>query len=672
MERTPWRRFIESQLARNPGFESRRGQSLLAEAIHTVITHGGHLVSQAPPGVGKSYACLVPGIHHARATGRPLVVATPSKPLQVQYARKDIPALTEHLGAVRCVTLFGRNNYACLAKLNNKKTVIDPSRLERIRAALPCDGDLVSGAADDLCLTTEERDQLTTSSEECPGAKACPYGTRCYYEQAKRDAQRAQVVVTNTAMLVAAAKIGGERVLPSWSALVVDEAHKLVTTVVDALGWELTAAGARALTATTRRVLGEDYAGLDQLAENVQNILTALTPAQEQGHQVRITETDLFPVHSEVTAAVSALQRAEDDLASSEEKILAEIRQTAEATGERPQEGFGGPCHMPEAERALGRLNTTQRRVIAFQQRLDDIISYRDSDTAVVWLDTARENIKLFYRIVDIAPFLASTVWSQGPAVLLSATIPSGLKHTVGLASAVEFPVSSPFHHHAQTRRYFAAHLTPCTKPHDQAKGVWHKKLSNEITRLILAAGGRSLVLFASYRDLDAVYQNTERLITSNGITLLHQEPDCDRGQLLRQFKDEETSVLYGMASFEEGIDVPGDSLSLVIITRIPNITLDDPVLAKRCELAGGGWQGYRAVNGPIVATRLAQAAGRLIRSRTDTGLLAILDGRVVTTSAGREAIKELPAAPTVFTLTDATTILTQLMGTRAAARRAS
>lgn len=647
---TPWQRFTRSQRQGNTSFTTRLQQDQLAESITYTTTAGKDLVAEAPTGVGKSYAALVPTIERARRTGKPVVIATPSKSLQAQYFTKDIPAVAEHVGPVEAGLLFGRNNYVCLSQLREGADLPE-WRIEQIEAALPADGNLVTGLPDDLELTTTEKTEITTTSDECPGARSCPFGDVCHYEQAKTQAQDADVVVTNTSMLIAAALSGPGRVLPEWSSLVVDEAHKLPDVTIEALGWNWRVSAARRVVNTLQNVLSDDQVG-NNIVGLTEAVVEALQPKPGpfEGETRRLTAGDIAPVVPVLADLAVALAQANQDLDSAEKHALWLFNST-DTEDERQI-----------VRRTLDELTAAGRQVDTQLGHVRDLIYLRDDQAVVLWSETSGRTAKIAYRPLNVAPFLSDRLWSQAPAVLMSATIPADLPRTVGLESAATLQVDSPFNLAGQSRRY-VADITPQTKPRSPGRDEWLDRLADEVRQLVTAAGGRALVLFASYGDLDAVHDRIEWDLTRKGITVLRQQrgADAERHHLVHRFKADETSVLLGVASFEEGLDVPGDALQLVIITRVPNATPDEPIFAKRVELAGGGWSGYKRVNGPAVAVRMAQAAGRLIRTDTDAGMVAVLDGRV--RSKAKTAVAKLPDVPTFHQLTDATTYLTELRG---------
>ena len=611
----------------------------MAEAVAHAFDAGEHLAVQAGTGTGKSLAYLVPAIARAVATDEPVVVSTATIALQRQLVCRDLPALADSLaGALprrpEFALLKGRGNYLCLNKIHNGSAAEPDDRPQEelfdaaastalgrdVQRLTAWSSTTETGDRDELAPGVPDRSwaQVSVSARECIGAARCPFGTDCFAEKARDRAGHADVVVTNHALLAIDA-ISDAAVLPEHRLLVVDEAHELVDRVTSVATAELSNA---VLSAATRRVgrLVEP-----ELVQRLEAATATFSSAIHDATPGRIDRLD-----DEMTTYLTALR----DAASRARSAIDTAPSDPKAASARA-----------EAVTALTDISDTASRIVAsFVPAIPD-------RTDVVWLDHEdnRGSVRAIMRVapLSVAGLLRGRLFEQSTVVLTSATLTVGgsfdaMTAAWGLADAEDekqpllgIDVGSPFEHAKSGILYVAAHLPPPGRD-----GTGSAEQLDEIEALISAAGGRTLGLFSSMRAARAAAEiMRERLSTP----VLCQGDDTTSA-LVRQFAEDPSTSLFGTLSLWQGVDVPGPSLSLVLIDRIPFPRPDDPLLsARQRAVAAHGGNGFMAVAASHAALLLAQGAGRLLRRSEDRGVVAVLDSRMATARYGGYLRASLP-----------------------------
>ncbi|MDP6493779.1 MAG: ATP-dependent DNA helicase [Acidimicrobiales bacterium] len=600
------------------GGERRPGQEAMARAVAEVIDGLGgknHLAVQAGTGTGKTLAYLIPALLAKRRT----IIATATKALQDQLANNDLPFLAEHLSEhldepVSFAILKGRSNYVCLQRLAEVAEANIQQTLDGL--AEQADDEQLAAIADWATETdTGDRAELsfepngstwsavTVGSHECPGRNRCPAGDGCFAELARDRAAEAQVIVTNLHLYGIDVATDGA-ILPPHDLAILDEAHAAEDILAAAVGAEVFGGRFRSLRRIASGVLSRSTE-LDNLADLadrfddslVEHLGKRLTPAEDPvvGPLLELADTRL-------EALQSALRAVPADAAT-------EARARA------------------------------QRALLATGSLLGAIRSFRAPDDGfVAWVEGPRNRPVLCMSPVVIAGILEEKLFNkERPIVLTSATLPPNLVGRLGLPEGehrIE-DVGSPFDFERQTLLYCAAHLPDPREP------GYRDAVHDELERLILAAGGRTLALFTSWSALDAAHAH---LVDRLPYAVLHQN-DLPKPALIEAFAADEASCLFGTRGLWQGIDVPGPALSLVTIDRIPFPRPDDPLLSARREQVGEG--SFAEIDIPIAATDLAQASGRLIRTATDIGVIAVLDRRLAKShSYRRQLLAALPPMP--------------------------
>ena len=644
------------------GGAPREGQQQMAAAVERAVRTGEHLAVQAGTGTGKSLAYLVPAVRHAVADDATVVVSTATIALQTQLVDRDLPRLATALEPVlgRAPTfaiLKGRGNYLCRHKVESGAQAEDPgdealfdpfavsalgrqvTRLHEWAETTP------TGDRDELVPGVTDRAwrQVSVTARECLGASRCPVAEDCFSEAARHRAGKADVVVTNHAMLAIDA-IEGRAVLPEHDVVVVDEAHNLVDRVTSVATGELSAATATAASRRCARLV--DQAVADALLDAAEGLDTVLTDAAE-GRWETLPE----PAGRMLTALRDAAWSLKQALGP-----------------ERGSGGSGGSGTARDDDAA------SRRFALALVDEVHDVagrlLSAFDAGpdpakrTEVVWA-SRRETGAGVTRTLHVAPLsvaglLASRLFAHSTVVLTSATLVLGgsfdaLARQWGLPpseasspAAAEhadtdpadplvwhgLDVGSPFAHRSAGILYLARHLPPPGRD-----GLSPACLS-EIEGLVRAAGGRALGLFSSMR---AATQAAEDLRTRWDGTVFCQGEDAT-GTLVTKFAAETASVLFGTLSLWQGVDVPGESLQLVMIDRIPFPRPDDPLVSARQRAVDArGGNGFLTVSATHAALLLAQGAGRLLRGTGDRGVVALLDSRVATKQYGGFLRASLP-----------------------------
>ena len=626
------------------GGAQRPGQEQMAEAVAQAFATGEHLAVQAGTGTGKSLAYLVPAIARAVIDGSPVVVSTATIALQRQLVDRDLPRVVDALADAlprrpTFALLKGRRNYLCLNKINNGPDSGDDTGQEELftpTSALGRDvqrltewaSETETGDRDELRPGVPERSwsQVSVSARECLGPARCPYTTDCFSEKARGEAGRADIVVTNHALLAIDA-IADAEVLPEHDFLVIDEAHELTDRVTAVATGELTPAPLGVTVRRTARLVGPE------LTQRLEAAITTFASAIHDAQPGRIDVLD-----DELRTYLTALRDAAGAARSAINPAPGDPKAAAART---------------EAIAALTEITDTAARVLdSFGPAIPD-------RTDVVWLDhedqrgaagaarpaTSGSAARPVLRVapLSVAALLAKQVFGTATAVLTSATLTVGgsfdaMADDWGLSGGPAWrglDVGSPFDHAKSGILYIAAHLPPPGRD-----GAGAAEQLDEIADLIEAGGGRTLGLFSSMRAARAAAEQMRRRLDTPVLC----QGDDGTAALIEQFAADPHTSLFGTLSLWQGVDVPGPSLSLVIIDRIPFPRPDDPLLtARQRAVAARGGNGFMAVAASHAALLLAQGAGRLLRRAEDRGVVAVLDSRLATARYGGYLRASLP-----------------------------
>ncbi|TDP96554.1 ATP-dependent DNA helicase DinG [Labedaea rhizosphaerae] len=646
------------------GGTEREGQVAMVEAVDRAIRTGDHLAVQAGTGTGKSLAYLVPALRHAVETGRTVVVSTATIALQRQLVDRDLPrladALKKELGRRPTFAILkGRRNYLCLHKLDGgvpdepeDNALFDPFAVSAMGRAVTrlreWASDTETGDRDELVPGVNEQAwrQVSVSARECLGVTRCPVGEDCFAEKAKAEAGKADLVVTNHALLAINA-LQGIQVLPEHDVVVIDEAHDLVDRVTSAATAELTSSAIAAAARRSGRLIDQDIA--DRLAEAADGFAIMLDdlavgrldamPTPMQGALAAVRDC----AHNCITAIGSERKGEKNDLEGSTARKL-----------------------------ALALLDEVHDTAVRLLSAFDAEVGKRHD---VVWVTGDEGSMNPRPPSMKVAPLsvsglLRERLFEQNTTILTSATLtlggsfdalarqwglpakqsesarPEGAATEKAVPSDDSGPVwtgvdvGSPFDHPRSGILYVAKHLPPPGR--DGLTPVFLE----ELRELVEAAGGRTLGLFSSMR---AAKQATSELRDKLSVPVLCQGEDAT-GLLVRKFAEDEATCLFGTLSLWQGVDVPGPSLSLVVVDRIPFPRPDDPLAsARQRAVEAYGGNGFLTVAATHAALLLAQGTGRLLRSTQDRGVVAILDSRLATARYGGFLRASLPPFWTTY-----------------------
>jgi ATP-dependent DNA helicase DinG len=636
-------REVEAALGRVvadlPGGEVRDGQLQMAIAVSDALAGDGaaHVAIAAGTGTGKSLGYLVPAV----LSGKRVVVATATLALQDQLATKDLPLLEETIGRrFAWAVLKGRSNYLCRQRL---REIEQAGRQEALdldlggsasRALRRMAGGRAPGRAETVgeqvarlvawAARTESGDRsgldfeplpaawgsVSVSAEECPGAVRCYSGGECFAEKARSQAAAAEIVVVNHHLLGAHLRSGGV-VLAEHDALVVDEAHELEDILASSLGAEVGPGRLRALASMARPALGDrgpsGAGAVEDLLEAAARFEAALADSPE----------------SRLPPGLGSLGPLVGLLATRLERLERELRAATSPDRSGEELDGGSPLRPQAGVRALLAVERCREELAACLAAGAD---------EVVWV-SGGERRSLRSAPLDVSGRLHAAVFSKMPVVLTSATLPPGLAIRLGATAGevAELDVGSPFDYEHHGLLYCATGLPDRRRPGAAAA------LHDELVELVLAAGGRTLALFTSRQAMEAAAAAVRARVGWP----VHVQGDLPKPALVAAFAREPEACLFATMGYWQGVDVPGATLSLVVIDKIPFPRPDEPLTAARREAAGS--EGFRRVDLPRAATLLAQGAGRLIRTATDRGVVAVLDPRLATASYSGYLVRALP-----------------------------
>jgi ATP-dependent DNA helicase DinG len=637
------------------GGTERAGQTVMAQAVWDAVADRTHLAVQAGTGTGKSLAYLVPALRLAADKRGPVVVSTATIALQRQLVERDLPRLAEALReplerTPRFAILKGRNNYLCLNKLRNGPQDEQDSLFEtpggqgqgaagptsqlgaHVKRLHQWAASTTAGDRDELVPGVPDQAwrQVAVTARECLGAGRCPFGVQCFSERARRLAAESDVIVTNHALL-AIDTLGEGGILPEHRVVIVDEAHELVDRVTSVASGELSGYQIDFAVRRTGRLADDGELARLSEAGNALTPLLATMPAGRMDHLDQGLSATLAALRDAATACAAQVRKiagAKDDDADPAEVTAA---QTALVGLEEI---------AVDADRMIGAFDQpiAEREEVVWLERPSDWANTAD------WSDSTRP-ASLHVAPLEVGEVLAEHLFAEKTVVLTSATLTLGgsfipLAQRWGLDTGAMgrewagIDVGSPFAHGRSGILYVARHLPPPSRD-----GLPPEYL-DELWELIKAAGGRTLGLFSSMRAAKAA---AAAMRESLPYPVLCQGDDSTM-QLVREFAADEPTCLFGTLSLWQGVDVPGPSLRLVVIDRIPFPRPDDPLASARTRAADArGGSGFMEVSANHAALLLAQGAGRLLRTMDDRGVVAVLDPRLMTKRYGDYLRASLP-----------------------------
>jgi ATP-dependent DNA helicase DinG len=631
-------------LSKAKNFEFRPQQQEMAARVAQALEEEQHLILEAGTGVGKSLGYLVPSVLFALERHKKAIVSTHTINLQEQLLHKDIPILKKVLPVeFEAALMKGRQNYLCPRRLeralqNEQELFTGPERSELQRLA-DWARTTRDGSLSDLSVEPDSKvwAQVCSEAHICT-QKTCGQDPRCFYQQARKRLLAADVIVLNHTLLfilLGSPDMQEEResgfLFPN-DFIIFDEAHTLEQVASKQIGIAISQYGLRGMiqrlyNARTRKGLFtvmRDAAGVRLAAELIDEVDKFFSAVESKstfrkGREFRVREIELVP--DTITARLTALQaRVADVVKRADDEILkAELQE------------FGR------------RIRDARDGISIFLEQ--------SAPEHVYWVErTGRTErfLALNAAPIDLAPVLRRMLFRDNCcSVMTSATLAVGrpdlayFRARIGATEAEPLQLGSPFDFQKQMK-IFVVQKMP-----DPRDAGYHKALEHWIAHFVQKSDGRAFVLFTSYRDMQQVSGAMGNFFAREDMNILVQGGGAPRSKLLEHFKSTPRSVLFGTDSFWGGVDVPGEALSNVIITRLPFAVPDHPLIEAKLELIEErGGDPFTEYSLPEAILKLRQGVGRLIRTKSDRGIIVILDNRVVTKTYGRAFMQALPKCP--------------------------
>jgi len=665
-----------------PGYEYRPEQVAMLRGVAQALNQGQHLLVEAPTGVGKSLAYLIPAVDWAMRNGERVVVSTNTINLQEQLYHKDLPDLTRVLPfEFRAAVLKGRSHYLCQARLQGlrRRGARSPDEARVLAKILIWLPETVDGDGDGLFLPNPvERGiwrQLSAEHEGCDPEHCHRFHEgSCYFYRARRAAESAHLVIVNHALLLSDVAVQN-RALPEYKYVIVDEAHHLEAATTNGLSFETDRASMRRLLSEVgqvkqagrltgllaevigrcqkarlpRQVMGqvELFVGKVGLASDraVRQLEAFFDRLEEFVEEQREGQRSQYAFRARITSGLrvqpswEGVEIAWDDANTPLAAVVDGLERLAGGLDDLP--GFD----VPDAEDLQAQILGAARRLGEARDQVHQMIT-EPSSSLIYWLesDPGGDHLRLHAAPLHVGPLVEEYLFHKKEStVLTSATLRTGgtfdfLRERLNAWDADELVVGSPFDYQNSTLVYLVDDIPEPGKP------GYQRAVEQGMAALFRATGGRALALFTSYSQLRATMRAIRAPLAQAGITIEAQGEGISRAQLLENFRQGEKRVLLGTRSFWEGVDVPGEALSCLAIAKLPFSVPSDPIFAARAETFDQPFFEYAV---PETILRFLQGFGRLIRTRTDRGVVAVFDRRLLTKSYGSLFIESLPD-PTV------------------------
>ena len=630
-------------------YEKRPQQKSMALAIAKSFIISKSCCIEAPTGVGKSFAYLIPAIYYSKEQSKPIVISTETINLQEQLIEKDLPLLKQLLDTdFKTALAKGRANYLCKRRLKmvtgehqseylpNNSSFLEISKIENWSISTK------TGSLSELDFDPSPQIWQSICSEHgnCLGPKCKDY-SKCHYWKARKQWEKADIVVANHALFLTdlKMKIAGDienGILPVYSGVVIDEAHQLETNAAKHLGTRVSESGIKYFLNklfnpdTGRGLLlrhGEKAIELRQL------ITSTFSYVETFFSQVRNKLIDC----EETQKRIHTPYFVEDILTGQLANLERELRE-----------------YMKYQEDKNYKLEMDSQilRCLEYKKAVFEFLSM-NVEESVFWIEQEsfrqNKNYSLNYSPLNIADILNKSLFTEGlPVIVTSATLAVG-RNLNFYTKRIGFDgnriiLGSPFNYPEQAKVFVSKNIP------DQRNIHYHDILSENILKYLRITSGKAFVLFTSYNSMMKVKERTNFFFENNGIKLLVQGEELSRTKMLQVFREDVDSVIFGTTSFWMGVDVPGKALSNVIITKLPFSVPSEPIIEARLDkIKESGGNPFMEYSLPEAVLKFKQGIGRLIRSKNDKGILVILDNRVVTKRYGKAFLDSIPPCPVVI-----------------------
>ncbi len=659
------------------GYEHRPEQIEMVRAVTAALSESQHLLIEAGTGVGKSFAYLVPAALWSIKNQHRVVISTNTINLQEQLITKDIPDLSKALDLnLNTAILKGRANYLCPRRLDILRQR-GPESIEQLRVLGKILVWLYEGGCGDRneinlngMVEREVWSRISAADDTCQ-AENCIERTsgNCPFYLSRQAAQNAHLIIVNHALLLADVATGN-RVLPDYNYLIVDEGHHIEAATTGALTFRITQGEINRLLhelgGTSSGILGffllnlrgilnpAEYANLYKQVNGISELVFRLEhgmkdfflileeflaeqrehrPVSVYGQQERITAaTCTLPLWSKVEISWGDNRNILDQLSIA----VNQLHQSAINIVERSDDLFD----------LIDQLGGIKQRLQEMDDRLSSFVSGPKSDH-IYWLDLSAQTRTMAINIapLQIGPLMEKYLWHEKESVILtSATLTTheGFDYIINslfASDASTVALGSPFDYETSALLYITNDI-----PEPNQGPDYQKSVDQTIIRLAKTVGGRMMVLFTSYAQLKKTSQNISSALMDLDITIYEQGMGSSPNILLESFRSSDKAILLGTKSFWEGVDIPGEALSVLVIVKLPFDVPSDPIIAARSELFDDPFNEY---NLPEAILRFRQGFGRLIRTKSDRGVVVILDRRILTKRYGRSFIESLPECKT-------------------------
>lgn len=661
-----------------PNYEHRPQQVAMLRAVTEAFNESRHLLVEAGTGTGKSLAYLIPSVLWAMQNNTRVIISTNTINLQEQLVKKDIPDLRKALEIdFQAVVVKGRSNYLCPRRLESMHRR-GPETVEELRVyakILTWLQSSQSGDRSEINLNgPAEREvwqRLSAEDDNCSGETCLKKtGGACPFYKIKQAAQAAHVLIVNHALLLADVATGS-RVLPEYQYLIIDEAHHMEEAITSALGFSTSQP---AIEQMLRELGGLRTGALGRLLTNLQSVVQ---PSDYAAAEAMVNQAADYAYHFQDLA--KAFFTAVDHFLfeqregrpygsySQQERILPATRtqpswmevEVAWDDADKPLKALLENLTRLDSAmadvrdlldedgmEAASSLANITRRFNELQGALDGMVFHPNHDI-IYWVELASggRRISLNSAPLHVGPLMQRHLWNEKSAVIMtSATMTAAgefdyIRGRLAAEEAYEMAVGSPYDYENSAMLYIVNDI-----PEPADKGGHQRSIEQNVLQLAQATGGRMLVLFTSYDQLKRTAQSIGSLLLRHDIRIYEQGDGASPNALLENFRSDSRAVLLGTRSFWEGVDLPGDTLQVIVIAKLPFDVPSDPIIAARSETFEDPFNQYAL---PEAILRFRQGFGRLIRSQSDRGIVAILDKRILTKKYGRLFLDSLPQCTT-------------------------